>query len=41
MAMTPAVIGATLPMVPWNIEKLWELDLPIRQVPVAELVCRP
>jgi len=35
--MTPAVIRDTLPMVPWNIRKLWELDLPVRRVPVAEL----
>jgi len=35
--MTPAVIRDTLPMVPWNIQKLWELDLPVRRVPVAEL----
>ena len=30
--MTPQVIWVTLPMVPWNIGKLWALELPVRQV---------
>lgn len=37
LAMTPAVIRETLPMVPWNIRRLWALDLPVRQVEVEEL----
>jgi hypothetical protein len=30
LAMTPAVIRETLPMVAWNIRRLWDLDLPAR-----------
>ena len=37
LAMTPQVIWETLPMVPWNIGKLWALELPVRQVRVQEL----
>ena len=37
LAMTPQVIRQTLPMVPWNIAKLWALELPVRQVAVQDL----
>lgn len=37
VAMTPEVIRQTLPAVPWDIDKLWALDLPIQQVTVEEL----
>jgi hypothetical protein len=37
VAMTPEVIRQTLPMVPWNIHKLWALDLPVQRAKVAEL----
>ena len=37
VAMTPEVIRQTLPMVPWNLHKLWDLDLPIQWVPVQQL----
>lgn len=37
LAMTPQVIRETLPMVRWNIGKLWALRLPVRQVAVQEL----
>ena len=35
--MTPQVIRQTLPVVPWSIGKLHELDLPVQQVAVAGL----
>jgi hypothetical protein len=35
--MTPRVIRQALPMVPWDIRKLHDLDLPIRPVAVADL----
>ena len=37
LAATPDLIRETLPMVPWNIRKLWDLELPVRQVTVADL----
>jgi hypothetical protein len=37
LAMTPEVIRETLPMVAWNIGRLWALELPVRQVAVQEL----
>ena len=37
VAMTPQVIRETVPMVPWDIGKLWALELPVRQVAVQEL----
>ena len=37
VAMTPPVIRQTLPMVPWNIHKLHELDLPVQPVAVDDL----
>jgi hypothetical protein len=37
LAMTPQVIRETLPVVRWNIGKLWALQLPVRQVAVQEL----
>jgi hypothetical protein len=37
VAMTPQVIRQTLPIVPWNIQKLWALDLPVQRVPVEGL----
>ena len=37
VAMTPQVIRQTLPIVPWSIGKLHELDLPVQQVAVAGL----
>lgn len=36
-AMMPAVIKETLPLVPWRIDRLWELKLPVRKVAVADL----
>jgi hypothetical protein len=35
--MTPDAIRQTLPQVRWNLQKLWSLDLPVRQVPVDDL----
>jgi len=37
VAMTPEVIRQALPMVAWDIGKLWALELPVRQVAVQEL----
>jgi hypothetical protein len=37
LADTPPVIRQTLPMVPWDIQKLHSLDLPIRPVAVGAL----
>jgi hypothetical protein len=37
LAMTPQVIRETLPMVRWDIGKLWALELPVCQVAVQEL----
>lgn len=37
LAMTPEVIRETLPMVPWNIQKLQALGLPVQRVAVQEL----
>lgn len=36
--MRPEIVRQTLPMVPWDIYKLWALDLPIRRLAVEELV---
>lgn len=35
--MAPEVIRETLPIVPWDIRRLWGLDLPVRRVAVEEL----
>jgi hypothetical protein len=35
--MAPEVMRQTLPMAPWDIYKLWALDLPIRRLAVEEL----
>jgi hypothetical protein len=37
VAMTPPLIRQTLPMVPWNIYKLHDLDLPVQPVAVDDL----
>jgi hypothetical protein len=37
VAMTPDVIRQTLPMVPWKIDKLWALELPVQRVAVGDL----
>lgn len=37
VAMTPPVIRQTLPMVPWNIDRLHNLELPVRPVSVDDL----
>jgi hypothetical protein len=37
VAMTPEVIRQTLPMVPWKIDKLWALELPVQRVAVGDL----
>ncbi|WUI01145.1 hypothetical protein OHR68_04800 [Spirillospora sp. NBC_00431] len=37
VAANPEVIRRTLPLVPWRIELLWRLDLPVRRVAVREL----
>ncbi|MFI5270239.1 MAG: hypothetical protein ACHQ7M_22905 [Chloroflexota bacterium] len=37
IAMTPPVIRQTLPMVPWNIHKLHQLDLAVQAVAVDDL----
>jgi len=37
LAMTPDSIRQALPLVPWDIGKLWALDRPVRPVPVADL----
>lgn len=36
-AMTPPVIRQTLPMVPWDLDRLHRLDLPVRPLAVAGL----
>jgi hypothetical protein len=36
--MTPEVLRQTLPIVPWDLRKLWALNLPIQRVPVQDLV---
>jgi hypothetical protein len=38
VAMTPPAIRQALPMVPWDIGRLHALDLPVRSVPVGDLV---
>ncbi|WP_143220989.1 ParB N-terminal domain-containing protein [Actinomadura sp. CNU-125] len=35
--MTPDVLKETLPFVPWKIERLWALELPVRHIAVQEL----
>jgi len=37
VALRPEVVRRTLPMVPWDIYKLWALDLPVRRLAVEEL----
>ncbi|MFD0690901.1 ParB N-terminal domain-containing protein [Actinomadura fibrosa] len=37
LAMMPEVLKQTLPLVPWKIERLWRLELPVRRVAVQEL----
>ena len=37
VAMTPEVIRQALPMVPWKIDKLWALELPVQRVAVGDL----
>lgn len=37
LAMMPEVLKETLPLVPWRIERLWRLELPVRRVAVQEL----
>jgi hypothetical protein len=38
LAVTPEVIREALPMVPWSIQELWRVELPVQQVAVGELV---
>lgn len=37
LAMMPGVLRETLPLVPWKIERLWRLELPVRRIAVQEL----
>ena len=37
-ALTPQVIRDALPDVPWSLQRLHALDLPVVQVPVADLL---
>jgi hypothetical protein len=37
LAMMPQVIRDTLPTVPWSLQRLWRLELPVRPVAVEEL----
>ncbi|MEU8803273.1 hypothetical protein [Spirillospora sp. NPDC048819] len=37
LAMMPEALRETLPLVPWKIERLWRLELPVRRVAVQEL----
>jgi hypothetical protein len=37
LAMTPQIIRQALPMLFWDIRRLWALDRPVRPVPVADL----
>jgi hypothetical protein len=37
LAMMPEVIRQTLPLVRWDLRKLWSLELPVRRVAVADL----
>ena len=36
LAETPEAIARVMPMVPWGIQRLWRLDLPVTQLPVQE-----
>lgn len=37
LAMMPAAIRQNLPTVPWRLEKLWRLELPVQSVQVEQL----
>jgi hypothetical protein len=36
-AATPAAIRDAVPDVPWRLEALWRLTLPVRRIPIADL----
>ncbi|GAA2444214.1 hypothetical protein GCM10010191_71140 [Actinomadura vinacea] len=37
LAAMPGVIKETLPLVPWRIQRLWRLKLPVQRIAVDEL----
>jgi hypothetical protein len=37
LVVTPEVIREALRMVPWSIQELWRLEIPVQQVAVREL----